>query len=117
MAIPCPSIIRATTRGAAYREFYKLEYRRKTGKYASIVRELTLEVRAGDGASTEPRLESSWEYVLEHVPASSQRTIASFMLLTAQAFDSMRAGLWLEAEDDVAKLLVAGEQAALDSGD
>ena len=104
-------------KGAAYRAHYRALYRKYPGKYAALVREAILEVRSGDVSDADPRLESAWEYVLEHVPAENQLTLANFMLLAARAFDALRAGRWLEAEDDVARMLVAGEQAALDHGD
>ena len=45
------------------------------------------------------------------------KTLTYMSYGVATAFDQMREGKWLEAEDTLAKLLVASEQAAIDASD
>jgi hypothetical protein len=60
-------------------------------------------------------LDSAREFVAE-VPCGNQRTLMFALACMANIFDLMREGLWVEAEDAVAKSLVAFEQAAYHHG-
>ena len=57
------------------------------------------------------------EFLAEEVPFGNLKTLTFMAFGLATSFDQMRQGKWLEAEDTVAKLLVASEQAALGNGD
>ena len=103
-------------RGAASQEMLRRKFEANTGLYSRMVRGAIVRVLSGKSTSSDPRLASAWEFVCEEVPLGNMKTLTFFMFGLAIAFDQMRDGLWAEAEDTVARLLVGGEQSAIDEG-
>ena len=71
--------------------------------------------RMQSGSAELPNATSAREFLMEEVPFGGAKTLAYMSFAAAAAFDLMPDGRWEEAEDAVAKLLVAAEQAAHDN--
>ena len=98
------------------REMYRRDFAAHPGLYAQRVRANVRQVREEAVSPDDPLCESMREYLSEEVPFGALKTLTFLAFGLATCFDQMRHGKWLEAEDSVAKLLVACEQAALDNG-
>ena len=58
---------------------------------------------------------SAVEFFAHECPLGNAKTLTYMLFGVAQAFDEAGEGMWLQAEDTLAKVLVAGEQAAIDN--
>ena len=102
-------------KGAAVQELLRADFDAHPGKFALRVRQNLRRARQVGASDADPRIDSAREYLADEVPFGSARTLAFLGFGLATVFDQMRLGLWEQAEDSVARLLVATEQAALDN--
>jgi hypothetical protein len=108
----------AGARGAAVQELLRRHFANDVGAYSARVRERIAAARGvGPWAPEDARRMSACDFLAENVPwpvNANSLVYLSFGL--ARVFDEMSLGLWREAEDTVAKLLVACEQASRQDG-
>jgi hypothetical protein len=108
----------AGARGAAVQEVYRRYFDSNPGHYAGRVRERIGQARGiGPWAQDDARRTSATEFFTEQVPFPTHaKTLTYFAFGVARAFDQMSLGLWVEAEDTLAKLMVVAEQTARSDG-
>jgi hypothetical protein len=108
----------AGARGAAVQEVYRRYFDSNPGHYAARVRERIGQARGiGPWAQDDARRTSATEFFTEQVPFPAHaKTLTYFAFGVARAFDQMSLGLWVEAEDTLAKLMVVAEQTARSDG-
>ena len=104
-------------RGAAVREILRRNFESKPGSYAQMVEDNM--VRARQGPWVRPDMKASaMEFFAELVPFDPSQVILIYLAFgIARAFDEHTTGQHVQARDTLAKLLVAIEQIARDSGD
>ena len=102
-------------RGAASYELLRRMFMRSPGLYAALVRrnmQASEERYPGDPDAEEV---SAWDFVHDRFQLGNQRTLTFCSLGFAHIFDMCRSRRWELVEDATARLLVATEQAAMDS--
>ena len=105
-------------RGAAVQELLRRHFASDVGAYSARVRERIAAARGvGPWAPEDARRMSACDFLAENVPwPTNANTLVYLSFGLARVFDEMSLGLWREAEDTVAKLLVACEQASRQGG-
>ena len=108
----------AGARGAAVQEMLRRLFASEVGAYSFRVRERIAAARGvGPWAPEDARRMSACDFLAENVPwPVNAHSLVYLSFGLARVFDEMSLGLWREAEDTVAKLLVACEQASRQDG-
>jgi hypothetical protein len=108
----------AGARGAAVQELLRWHFASEVGAYSARVRERIAAARGvGPWAPEDARRMSACDFLAENVPwPVNAHSLVYLSFGLARVFDEMSLGLWREAEDTVAKLLVACEQASRQDG-